>query len=112
MDHILTSSTIQTFKNGKFNKHVEEEEIINGKRVNYMNYDVHNNKNNIITEGKQNNKRFSYKMKVNRKPASLPFLWGMPISSSLKKGTKSKNKRNGYRNRGKNGKTHKTHTNK
>lgn len=109
MDRIITSSSVQTFENGKFNKHVEGEEIINGKRVNYIKYDVHNTKNNIITEGKQNNKRFSYKMKINRKPVSLPFIWGMPISSSLKKGTKSKNKRKGYANKRK---TYKTHKNK
>jgi hypothetical protein len=58
MNHIITSSSIQTFENGIFNKHVEEQEVINGKRVNYINYNVHNDKNNIITEGKKNNKRF------------------------------------------------------
>jgi hypothetical protein len=104
MDHILSSSSFQTFKNGKFNKHVEEEEIMNGKRVNYINYDVYNNKNSIITEGKQNNKRFSYKMKVKGNSVSLPYMWGMPISSSLKNRIKSKNRRNGYRNKRK---THK-----
>lgn len=100
MNHIITSTSLQTFENGKFNKHVEEKEIINGKRVNYINYDVHNNKDNIITKGKKNNKTFSYKTKINRRPAvSFPIIWGMPISSSIKKKVKSKKKRNGNRNR-------------
>ena len=101
MNHIITSSSIQTFENGIFNKHVEEQEVINGKRVNYINYNVHNDKNNIITEGKKNNKRFSYKMKINRKPTSFPLILGMPNSPSLKKRAKSNKKRSGYRNGGK-----------
>jgi hypothetical protein len=95
MNHIITSSSLQTFENGNFKKHVEEQEIINGKRVNYINYDVRNDKNNIITQGKKNNKRFSYKTKIKRGPVSFPVIWGMPISSSTKKRLKSKKKRNG-----------------
>lgn len=99
MNHIISSASIETFENGKFKKHVEEEEIINGKRVNYINYNVHNDKNTIIAEGKKNNKRFSYKTKINREQDSFPMIWGMPISSSVKKRTKSKKKRNGSRNK-------------
>ena len=99
MDHIITSSSVQTFENGKFKKHVEEQEIINGKRVNYINYDIHNDKNNIIAKGKKNNKRFSYKTKINREPVSFPVIWGMPISSSTKKKIKSKKRRNSSHNK-------------
>lgn len=99
MNHIITSSSVQTLENGQFKKHVEEQEIINGKRVNYINYNVHNDKNNIITEGKKNNKRFSYKTKINRQPVSFPIIWGMPISSSTKKKIKSKKRRNSSRNK-------------
>jgi len=92
MNHIVTSSTVQTLENGKFKKHVEEEEILNGKRVNSIKYDVHNDKNYIITKGKKNNKTFRYKKKIVRNPLSFLVVWGMPTSKKM-----SKKKRNGSR---------------
>lgn len=85
MNHIISSSSIQTFENGKMKKHVEEEEIINGKRVNKIKYDVHNDKKYIITKGKKNNKTFSYKKKIVQKPFSFLAIWGMPTSKMSKK---------------------------
>jgi len=94
MNHIITSSSIQTFENGKMKKHVEEEEIINGKPINQTNYDVYNNKKYIITKGKKNNKTFSYKKKIIPKPTSFLAIWGMPTSNKMSKKKRRRSKKN------------------
>lgn len=90
MNHIFSSNSIQIFKNGKFEKNVEEEEILNGKRINHINYNIHNDKKYIITKGRKNNKTFSYKRKI--KNVSYPNILGMP--TFFKKTKRSKKKRN------------------
>jgi len=90
MNRVISSSSVQTLENGKFKKHVEEQEMVNGKRVNYIHYDVHNDKNYLITKGKKNNKTFRYKKKIVPRPLSFSVIWGMPISKR-----KSKKKRKG-----------------
>lgn len=92
MNHIITSSNFQTIENGKMKKHVEEEEIINGKRIHQINYDVYNDKNYIITKGKKNNKSFSYKKKI--EPNSFSVIWGMPISTKMSKKKRRRSKKN------------------
>lgn len=94
MNHIITSSTLQTFENGKMKKHVEEEEIVNGKRINQINYDIYNKNNYIIIKGKKNNKTFSYKKKIIQKPNSFLVIWGMPTSNKMSKKKRRRSNKN------------------